>query len=374
MEAIAHTVFWHDEAKPVYSLAFQPQGDRLITAGGDNHVRVWQVPVTKDPFSVSIDYWSTLIKHTQAVNVARFNSKGDMLATGSDDGKVFVWKLAPPDAPAEFGAEVDEDAKEKWHVVGVVRDSSKEVIDLAWSPQDDYIVVGTQGNHAVIYKLTTNETGRISGEAVAQTDERDHTHFVQGVAWDPLNCYIATQSVDKSVNIYRWHQATSKLELVKKHTHVDGKLAYFSEDLNSFFRRLCWTPDGAYLITAAGKTSDDDNLPCVYVFARNHWDSPVWELRGLNKPVVAVSVSPVKYRAGKDRVSTLNYYYLVAVATQDSVAVYSTETWQPLALASNLHYCSICDVSWDASGERIMASSADGFCSTVVVPVPGERI
>lgn len=26
---------------------------------------------------------------------------------------------------------------------------------------------------------------------------REHTHFVQGVAWDPLNEYIATQSSDR---------------------------------------------------------------------------------------------------------------------------------------------------------------------------------
>jgi chromatin assembly factor 1 subunit B len=31
----------------------------------------------------------------------------------------------------------------------------------------------------------------------------EHTHYVQGVAWDPLNEYIATQSSDRSMHIYR---------------------------------------------------------------------------------------------------------------------------------------------------------------------------
>lgn len=38
------------------------------------------------------------------------------------------------------------------------------------------------------------------GQLVRQISE--HSHYVQGVAWDPLNEYIATQSSDRSVHIY----------------------------------------------------------------------------------------------------------------------------------------------------------------------------
>jgi chromatin assembly factor 1 subunit B len=40
----------------------------------------------------------------------------------------------------------------------------------------------------------------IPGTLVRQIAE--HSHYVQGVAWDPLNEYIATQSSDRSVHIY----------------------------------------------------------------------------------------------------------------------------------------------------------------------------
>ena len=40
----------------------------------------------------------------------------------------------------------------------------------------------------------------ITGTLVRQVAE--HSHYVQGVAWDPLNEYIATQSSDRSVHIY----------------------------------------------------------------------------------------------------------------------------------------------------------------------------
>src|ERR1700761_7607030 len=40
----------------------------------------------------------------------------------------------------------------------------------------------------------------LTGQTVRQIAE--HNHFVQGVAWDPLNEFIATQSSDRSVHIY----------------------------------------------------------------------------------------------------------------------------------------------------------------------------
>lgn len=40
----------------------------------------------------------------------------------------------------------------------------------------------------------------VPGQMVRQIAE--HNHYVQGVAWDPLNEYIATQSSDRSVHIY----------------------------------------------------------------------------------------------------------------------------------------------------------------------------
>lgn len=382
MEASTITVHWHNETKPVYSVQYQPNGPRVVTAGGDNNLRVWQVtdgkknddatdvpdgaPVPVTPLEVA--YWLTLAKHTQAVNVARFNLKGDILASGGDDGKIFLWKLAPPGTKPEMGtAEADDDAVEQWQVVGTVRDSSKEVTDLCWSPCDNYIVAGTQDNMAVVYHIIA-DGDRLRGTKVAQTGEEDHTHFVQGVAWDPLNLFIATQAADKSVNIYYWTENPPQLQLAKRHASHDGKQMYYSEELNTFFRRLTWSPDGAYLLSPAGKVDGDDSIPCVYVFARNHLESPVWLLRGLTKPAVAILFSPIKYRVRSSlTMSKLPYYYLFAVATQDLIIVYTTETFEPIALATNLHYSSICDLAWCPDGRRIMVLSADGFCSSVTM-------
>ncbi len=73
------------------------------------------------------------------------------------------------------------------------RSSGAEIYDLAWSPDGVYFIIGSMDNIARIYNAAT-------GSLVRQIAE--HSHYVQGVAWDPLNEYIATQSSDRSVHIY----------------------------------------------------------------------------------------------------------------------------------------------------------------------------
>lgn len=56
----------------------------------------------------------------------------------------------------------------------------------------------------------------IEGKCVHEIAE--HNHFVQGVAWDPLNEYVATQSSDRSMHIYSISQKNGTLEV-----HAVGK-------------------------------------------------------------------------------------------------------------------------------------------------------
>jgi chromatin assembly factor 1 subunit B len=54
-----------------------------------------------------------------------------------------------------------------------------------------------------------------TGSCVRQIAE--HSHYVQGVAWDPLNEYIATQSSDRSVHIYTLKTKSGEFTLDPHH-------------------------------------------------------------------------------------------------------------------------------------------------------------
>ncbi|DAA78134.1 TPA_exp: Uncharacterized protein A8136_5837 [Trichophyton benhamiae CBS 112371] len=191
MKATPLLIAWHDDNAPIYSVHFDPHGKgRLATAGNDNNVRLWKVESTGEERKVT--YLSTLIKHTQAVNVVRFCPKGEMLASAGDDGNVLLWVPSETQTQPAFGQEALDD-KETWRVKHMCRSSGAEIYDLAWSPDGVFIITGSMDNIARIYNAQT-------GQMVRQIAE--HSHYVQGVAWDPLNEYVATQSSDRSVHIY----------------------------------------------------------------------------------------------------------------------------------------------------------------------------
>ncbi|KAL8965031.1 MAG: hypothetical protein Q9183_004070, partial [Haloplaca sp. 2 TL-2023] len=187
-------ISWHNDNNPVYSAHFEPHGSksRFATAGGDNNVRIWRLE--PDGEERTVTYLSTLVKHTQAVNVVRFAPRGEMLASAGDDGNTLLWVPSDtqPTAPA-FGEDRVED-KETWRIKHMCRSQSgAEIYDLAWSPDGVFFITGSMDNVARIYNAQT-------GSMVRQIAE--HNHYVQGVAWDPLNEFVATQSSDRSVHIY----------------------------------------------------------------------------------------------------------------------------------------------------------------------------
>ncbi|MBW0495598.1 hypothetical protein O181_035313 [Austropuccinia psidii MF-1] len=186
---------------------------RLATAGGDNLIMIWLVypkpnphdqinqPSTQKPIlnhDPIIEYLATLTKHQAVVNVVRFCPKGEMLASAGDDGNVLLWVLSnnPPSSNSSFGESINDKIydRESWRTRLMLRGPAQcEIYDLAWSPCGDFILTGDTAKTARIWNVT-------DGSCIKQIAE--HTNFVQGVAWDPLGNLIATQSSDRSINIY----------------------------------------------------------------------------------------------------------------------------------------------------------------------------
>lgn len=384
-------VNWHDENQPVYLACFQPstngKSQRLATGGGDNNVRIWKVNYKEGAsLSTSIEYLSTLRKHTQAVNVVRFNKKGDVLATAGDDGLLLLWTLSDK-IVQDFGHQ-DDFIKESWTVLQILHTNS-EIYDLLWSPESKYIATGSMDNCVKIFDV-------ITGQKVADISE--HTHYVQGVSWDPLDKFVASLSADRSMHVYSLgkqinasagsispsvHNKISRIDVPcnPKDGLADigatrSALIYHTESLQSFFRRLAFSPDGSLLLTPLGihkrgesKEDDSFDINTVYVYLRSGLkQAPVCHLPTPNKPAVAIAFSPLLFKLD-DRVSSsafsLPYKMVFAIATQNAVVIYDTQNFQPLGVSSNLHYSTITDLAWDTDGQNLLVSSADGFCSCV---------
>ncbi|KAL7422845.1 Chromatin assembly factor 1 subunit [Cryptotrichosporon argae] len=204
---------------------------RLATCGGDSKVRLWMVhpnipaPSTSAhtaatgqdvaPHPPRVEYLATLSKHTAAVNVVRFSPNGQTLASAGDDGNVILW--VPSDKPVTtFGESAADDLpdKEYWRLQRMLQVTTRHVYDLAWSPDGEFFIAGSTDNAATIWRAST-------GECVFAL--RDHQHNVQGVAWDPLNEYIASQSSDRSVhvNTFAFRNGASDVHPISRATRME---------------------------------------------------------------------------------------------------------------------------------------------------------
>lgn len=226
MKAQALQYHWHENS-PIYSAHFEPHGrGRLATAGGDKTVRIWQLESNDNGQMPSVTYLSTLTRHTNAVNVVRFGPKGEHLASAGDDGNVLLW--VPTDMKESTlidHSDGNGPDKEHWRVKLMCRTSSgSEIYDIAWSPDGHYLLTGSMDNVARIYDTR-------DGQCVRQIAE--HNHYVQGVAWDPLNEFVATQSSDRSLSVYNLKTKDGQLMVSNAQTSTKISLPNITKRLGA---------------------------------------------------------------------------------------------------------------------------------------------
>ena len=171
-----------------------------------------------------------------------------------------------------------------------------------------------------------------------------HQGFVKGVAFDPVDQFLATASDDKTVKIWR----TSDWGLEKSVSEP-----FRTSPSSSFFRRPAWSPDGANLLTANAM-----NGP---VFVSTAIKRLAWSfdtsLVGHENAVVVVAFSPRLFRGvNGQEVSTV-----VALGSQDqSVSVWITGLPRPVLVARDVFERHVMDLSWSADGYTLYACSSDG--------------
>jgi chromatin assembly factor 1 subunit B len=149
-------------------------------------VQIWKVEANGEEPKVS--YLSTLVKHTQAVNVVRWCprgmpatsqlhavltiSPGEILASAGDDGNILLWVPAEGQTHNNNLEEGPED-KETWRVKHMCRSMGSEIYDLAWSPDGVFFITGSMDNIARIYNA---QTGWIPNPAFGSVSDTRQVH------------------------------------------------------------------------------------------------------------------------------------------------------------------------------------------------------
>ena len=132
-----------------------------------------------------------------------------------------------------------------------------------------------------------------------------HQGFVKGVCWDPVGEFLATQSDDRSVKI--WKTSDWSIEAEVKKPFEDSPGSTFFRRLRCdffFYLRLAfymkfilrsWSPDGAH-ITASNATNNKGYVFIAAVITRNTWTSEISLVGHENTVEVAVSLPCLYHR------------------------------------------------------------------------------
>lgn len=287
-------IAWHNR-EPVLSVDFQPRNEesdgflRLASAGSgkhlvlftsnrlanncitllDSHVLIWYV--IEDEGAVRLDLAADLTRHQKAVNCVRWSPNGQSLASCDDECVIFIWKKKSESEGINIFDDCSESDKEVWLSYKTLRGHMEDVYDLSFSPDSQYLVSGSVDNTAMIWDIEKAKSMGII---------RDHKGFVQGVAWDPLNKFLATLSTDRFFRVFdvkskKIVQRNHKSLIPVKESSPFYKKAvrlFHDDTLQTFFRRLCFSPDGSLIVVPAGIAeldgSDEKPLNTTYIYSR----------------------------------------------------------------------------------------------------------
>ena len=176
--------------------------------------------------------------HSAAVNCVRWSPSGTTLASASDDSSISI---------SEQVAKCSNDGRgEVWKSFGVLKGHEGEVQECAWCGGSVFLASGGVDTQILLWD-TLNRTllQRLLG----------HSSYVNGIVWDPLCKYLASQSEDRTLII--WHISGPKVQLL--HTIS----APFEYSHSAQFRRLGWSPDGQYILSTHGTSEQFHTSPII---------------------------------------------------------------------------------------------------------------
>ena len=407
--------------------------------------------------STTIQHITTLTRHQRSINTISFSPQSNHLATAGDGGSFILYTIPSKYRKSKstrnhFWKNVLKEEKDL--TIKVLNTHAEDIMDLSWSMDDKRVILGSL-DHAVFvfeevvsythHPVSSNGSGintvSVSGTSTISAgaemmgsasqwncvwrNTKEHTHYVQGVAYDPLGVYVASQGSDRSVRVWQRKRGgragggngagngsganhakkhsssvkkkgvlatmdgnvninvnenqvlndngnltsasnrgsatntiatansglwTGKFEVGKAkmvkyrtldkdnsnsstntntHTNHENnnnntttstttkKRHLFADEssVESFFRRLAWTQDGAFLITPASlwhpssttitsqnETTSTSSSPsfATYLFARHQYEQPYKVLHGLEKPSVVIRPNPRLFKLPKD--------------------------------------------------------------------------
>ncbi|OJD23578.1 protein hir1 [Blastomyces percursus] len=349
----------------VYSCDVSPDGERLVTAAGDGHVRIWSTEAiynTADPaYANKPRQLASMSNHSGTIHAVRFSPNGRYVASGADDKIVCIYVLEsnPPSHASSFGTN-EPPPVENWRTIRRLIGHDNDVQDLGWSYDSSILVsVGLDSKVVVWSGHTFEKLKTIS----------NHQSHVKGITFDPANKYFATAGDDRTVRIFRFTPPTPNSTA---HDQMNNfvleqtiSAPFVNSPLTTYFRRCSWSPDGNHIAAA---NAVNGPVSSVAIVNRGSWDGDI-NLIGHEGPVEVCAFSPRLYDsqpASKPSVDKQGHpmhtlVTVIACAGADkSLSIWITSNPRPIVVTQDLAAKAISDLSWSPDGKCLFVTALDG--------------
>jgi WD40 repeat protein len=190
----------------VYSIAFSPDGQLLVSGSGDETIKLWDSSTGKLIHTFNRGWWSG---HSNLVSAVVFSPDGQMFASASWDKTVKLWSL--------YTGRWRHALSEYPHVANAI----------AFSPDGRLLA---SGGSATTIKLWDVQTGQLLRQL------RGHSRLIQAIAFSPDGQTLASGSADTTIKL--WHVRTGEERCTLK-GHSSAVIS------------LAFSPDGQYLASGA---------------------------------------------------------------------------------------------------------------------------
>ncbi|KAJ7314193.1 quinon protein alcohol dehydrogenase-like superfamily, partial [Mycena albidolilacea] len=271
----------------VWSVAFSPDGTRIVSGSSDNTVRIWDAATGTEE--------QKLEGHGNSVWSVAFSPDGTRIVSGSSDNTVRIWDAATG----------TEEQKLEGH--------GNSVCSVAFSPDGTRIVSGSSDNTVRIWDAATGtEEQKLEG----------HGNWVWSVAFSPDGTQIVSGSSDNTVRI--WDAATGTEE---------QKLEGHGNPVWS----VAFSPDGTRIVSGSS-----DNTVRIWDAATGTEEQ---KLKGHGNSVCSVAFSPDGTR-------------IVSGSSDNTVRIWDAATGTEEQKLEG-HGNSVCSVAFSPDGTRIVSGSSD---------------
>lgn len=186
----------------VYSIAWSPDGSRIVTSGQDGQVLIWD--------AINGQFRRSLGKPEGVITAAVWSPTGDRVAAALKESGVVIWAV-------ESGVEMTR-----------IPVSASYVWDIAWAPDDERLATADESGAIQVWNVATSKN---------LFTLRGHEGRAVSVAWSEDGRHLLSGAKDSTAYIWKATPGTEAVTLAEPTNQIGG---------------ADWTSDGRRLLTAGG--------------------------------------------------------------------------------------------------------------------------